>query len=613
MEAPLRARRPGPGAGLVGSIRFRVLLVFVLSLAAFSGALGYGLVQLREIGESLGVLDSGYLPLASVAAELEAVARQLDREHDRFAREDAARPVAGRRAGAGFFSSSLADGVEQGRTTTRDALETTADPDERKALENVLVLLDGIDEEREGYDDAFAAWLAARASGGADRVEVDGAALADLDTRRTRVLLSVSRFGDLVEGRIEMVSARTTQAQTRAFAVSGALAALAVLLAGLLAAVALFTLRPIGQLTTEVQRLAAGEHAGRLRVRGSDEVAALAREFNNMAEAVAERDRRLKERAEALDRLSERLRRVLDTNPSGLVVVDQGAVGMANPAAARMWGIAEGAPLPAALAALSTGRSEALPIADRRFDVEVVPFGENGSLLVGEDVTERLLDRERLARTERLALVGQMLAQITHEVRNPLNAMSLNAELLAEDVQDEEARAMLATISDEIGRLERLTGRYLELSRGRRAELSPADPLEIVRDVVRVEEAAFAREDVQVDITGDAGGVGELDVDAARRALRNVLLNAVEAGARGVQVRVSRRDGNVRIVVQDDGPGMSEDAVSQAFDPFFTTKTQGTGLGLAISRQELEDVGGELRCEATSASGSTFSIDLPVV
>ena len=98
MEGPLRPHGLEPG--LVGSIRTRVLLVFVLSLSAFSGALGYGLVQLRGIGESLAVLDSGYLPLAAVAAELEAVARQLDREHDGFAREEMARPVAGRRAGA---------------------------------------------------------------------------------------------------------------------------------------------------------------------------------------------------------------------------------------------------------------------------------------------------------------------------------------------------------------------------------------------------------------------------------------------------------------------------------------------------------------------------------
>ena len=74
-----------------------------------------------------------------------------------------------------------------------------------------------------------------------------------------------------------------------------------------------------------------------------------------------------------------------------------------------------------------------------------------------------------LARSERLALVGQMLAQITHEVRNPLNAMSLHAELLAEELADRgiegDPRAILGTISTEIGRLEQVTARYLDLSR----------------------------------------------------------------------------------------------------------------------------------------------------
>ena len=95
---------------VVGSIRFRVLAAFVFSLAAFSGALGYGLFQLRAIGGSLAVLDSGYLPLAAVAVELDALARQLDREHDGFAREES-RPVVGRRTSAEFFSASLGAGI----------------------------------------------------------------------------------------------------------------------------------------------------------------------------------------------------------------------------------------------------------------------------------------------------------------------------------------------------------------------------------------------------------------------------------------------------------------------------------------------------------------------
>jgi signal transduction histidine kinase/HAMP domain-containing protein len=595
----------------LGSIRVRILLAFALSLAAFTGALGYGLVQLRDIGEGLLVLDEGYLPIASVAAELEAVARQLDREHDRFARDEL-RPLPGHRANAAFFQDSLADGVVRGHGIVAAALALTTDPDERKALENMDDVLGDVDQQRVAYDAAFAAWLDARESASAEQVALDAAALSDLGTRRKELVAAVGLLSQLVEGRIEMVSARTSQAQTRAYAVSGALAGLAVLLAGVLAAVALVTLRPISRLTAQVQRVAAGEDVGRINVRGADEIALLAGEFNKMVEAVDERDRRLKERAEALDRLSLRLRRVLDTIRAGLVVVDQGTAAMANPAATRLWQVQESAALPPALASLQPGRHEALSLGDRLFDIDVVRFGEKGLLIVGEDVTQRLGDQERLARSERLALVGQMLAQITHEVRNPLNAMSLNTELLAEDLVDEEARAMLATIATEIARLEALTARYLELSRGRRPELSPADPTELVRDVIRVEEAALRQEGVTVEIVGDEGGVSELDVDALRRALRNLLLNAVEAGAKNIQVRVVRQGSALQVAVEDDGPGMSAERVRRVFEPFYTTKARGTGLGLAISRQEIEDVGGHVRCESAVGEGTTFVVEVPL-
>ena len=590
------------------SIRVRILAAFVLSLAAFSGALGYGLVQLRDIGEGLDALDSGYQPLARVSAELEAIARQMDREQDRSTREEP-RSLARYRSTTAFYSATLADGIRRGRAVAEAAQGRIRDPDEQVALADALDLLAEIEASRASYDETFAQWdeqpdLDERAT---------SRALADLDSRRSELILKVDAFAQVIERRIRMVSARTARAQSRAYAVSGTLAGLAVLLAGAMAGVALLTLRPIGQLTAQVQRLAKGDLVGRVQVRSRDEVGVLAREFNAMAEAVAERDRRLKERAEALDRLSLRLRQVLDTIQAGLVVVADGKAEMVNPAAVRLWGVEEGARLPPLLRALEPGRQEGRAAGDRRFDVDVVAFGERGTLVVGEDVTQRLRDRERLARSERLAVVGQMLAQITHEVRNPLNAMSLNAELLVEDLEGTDHHEVIVTITREIRRLEALTARYLELSRGRRPELTPIDPLELVRDVLRIEEVALRRDGVTVSVSGADTGVVDLDVDAVRRALRNLLLNAVEAGAHTVGMAVSRHDTRLRFTVTDDGPGMSDAQRARIFEPFYTTKARGTGLGLAISRQELEDVGGTIRVQPGEGGiGSVFEVEVPV-
>jgi signal transduction histidine kinase len=232
--------------------------------------------------------------------------------------------------------------------------------------------------------------------------------------------------------------------------------------------------------------------------------------------------------------------------------------------------------------------------------------------MVGEDVTERVQVRERLARSERLALVGQMLAQITHEVRNPLNAMSLNAELLAEEISGQEPQAMLATITGEIRRLELLTARYLDLSRRRQPNISPADPLALTRRALEVEEEVLKRAGVTATVSGSKSAVVSLDADALSRALRNLVRNAVEAGAKHIDIHVLQQPEEVRLTVTDDGPGLPQAQADQVFEPFFTTKAKGTGLGLAISRQELEEIGGQLLCTQADTGGAAFTMVLPL-
>ncbi len=590
------------------SIRARILSLFLLSVVAFAGAMGYGLSQLRVIGDGLEALDRCYLPLAGISAEVEAVVPYMERDGERFDRESL-RPLAGHRSNAALHSASMQDAIERSRGVMGDACQRLTSPEDATARADLLSHVNAIDIGLAAHDEAMEAWLSADDGDSA-------AALAQLRQKRAEMKRPIGLLAARIDGRIDTVSAQTRRARDRAYAVSGALAGLAVLFAAVLAAVALFTLRPINSLIKQVQRLGAGDYTDPdalpdLRGAG-EEVAVLAREFGAMAAAVAERDRRLSERAAALDLLSLRLRQILDTIHAGLVVIEDGSIEVANPAAGSTWGVAAGASLPGWMADLSPGCHEALPRGERQYDIEVVPFGARGLLIVGEDVTQRLEVRERLARAERLAVVGQMLAQITHEVRNPLNAMSLNAELLSEEIETSDGLEMLETITGEIRRLENLTGRYLTLSRRRISETTTEDPVAMVREVLRLEEEALRRSSVVATVTGEAGSLVDLDGDAMRRALRNVLLNAVEAGARTVSVSVTRTESEVVIEVADDGPGMDAGQTRQAFEPFFTTKAQGTGLGLAISRQELEEVGGRLECESTPGEGTRFWLVSPL-
>lgn len=588
------------------SIRARILAAFVLSLAALTGTLGYGIGQLQAVGHEIEAVNTGFLPMLQVGVELQAIVRQLDRDHDRLARESTG-PLAGRRANAALYRASLHDTVGKGRVRANNARRVLSVADDLAAIDAVIETLDEIERQATAYEEAVNTWLVAVAG---DAPTVAAAQLADLDRRRQALAAGAGRTAALIEGQVMRISHRTSLAQNQALVIYGALAALALLLSAALAGVALVSLRPIARLTEQVQRVAAGDLTQRIEIASQDEMGLLAAEFNTMSAAVAERDAHLSNRARALDALSERLRKVLDTISAGLLLVEEGQISMANPAAGALWGTAADTPLPAWLAAMAPGHYESHAHGRRLYTLDVAPFGQNGMLIVGEDVTERLAVQTRLARSERLALVGQMLAQITHEVRNPLNAMSLNAELLSDDIENPESKAMLATIIGEIRRLEHLTARYLDLSRRRSPDVHPADPLTLAKQVIMVEDEVLRRAGVQVTFHGETGTTIELDVDALTRALRNMVHNAVEAECTHLSITVSHSATETNIAIEDDGPGMTAEQVGRVFEPFFTTKAKGTGLGLAISRQELDDVGVLLSCASTLGEGTTFTVTI---
>jgi signal transduction histidine kinase len=246
-----------------------------------------------------------------------------------------------------------------------------------------------------------------------------------------------------------------------------------------------------------------------------------------------------------------------------------------------------------------------------------MPFGGNGVIVVAADVTEQRRALDRLARSERLALVGQMLAQITHEVRNPLNAMSLNAEMLADELDridpagTTDAGELLATVSGEIERLTHITAHYLQLARRPKATLAPENLPDLVADVARLLHAELAKAGVSLGVRGEPLPPQLVDGNQVRQALLNVVRNAVEAGARQLAIELRSDGDEVHLALTDDGPGMTPDEVERAFDPFFSTKTTGTGLGLAITRQILEDHDGTVRVVSAPGRGTTVTLVLP--
>lgn len=232
-----------------------------------------------------------------------------------------------------------------------------------------------------------------------------------------------------------------------------------------------------------------------------------------------------------------------------------------------------------------------------------------------ERMVSALSERDaQLRQSERLAAVGRLAAHVTHEVRNPLNSIRLNVELLQEDVADAapEAGRMLASIVREVDRLTDITDQYLRLVRLPEPKRVPTDLADLVRDVAHFLAPEMERANVTTELSLMSGTL-PLDDGQLRQALLNLCRNAREAMPEGGQLSLALTLASSEAVlrVSDSGSGIPESEREKIFDLFYTTKQHGTGLGLPLTQQIVAAHGGRIRCIEREGGGSTFEVWLP--
>ena len=222
---------------------------------------------------------------------------------------------------------------------------------------------------------------------------------------------------------------------------------------------------------------------------------------------------------------------------------------------------------------------------------------------------------------ERMATVGRLSLKVAHEVRNPIAAIELNAELVGDLVKErggadmEEAATLVTAIREQVNALDAITEEYLAFARFPRPQYDEDSVNEMVAALVEFVRPVAARQGSTVEATTDQT-VPPMAIDRTllRQSILNLVKNGLEALGRGGRLTVSTRrvDDHVEIAIQDTGPGIASDVGERLFEQFFTTKPQGTGLGLYISRQIIEEHGGTLRWESVPGAGTTFTATLPI-
>jgi len=299
---------------------------------------------------------------------------------------------------------------------------------------------------------------------------------------------------------------------------------------------------------------------------------------------------------------------------------------------------------------------------------EVGALAKEFNVMAGalQEREHRLIETERkAARAQRMAVMGRLAAQITHEIRNPLSSISLNAEILEEEIgqgsEGDEALKLTRLIQDEVDRLAEITEEYLQFARMPRLKLEREDVGDVVRSLVSLMTPECRKEDVVLKCDVPQSPVFVMiDENQFRRALLNILKNAREALSEGGEISIvvnlreapesTDREGKspekkeeegdtektfkhkatsngkmhdklsiednegrslVIIRITDNGPGIAEEKLSEIFEPFFSTKDKGTGLGLSITQQILMEHGAGINVIAGDGRGTTFEIMIP--
>ena len=234
----------------------------------------------------------------------------------------------------------------------------------------------------------------------------------------------------------------------------------------------------------------------------------------------------------------------------------------------------------------------------------------------GKMIEDLERSKENLTRAAKLAVVGEMAAAMSHEVRTPLGILRSSAQLLLrEPGLSDEGREVCGFIISETDRLNKLVTTLIDSARPRLPEFSATDIGELAQQCAGMLRAQADKKHIALDCDTAPGAIAACDAEQITQVILNLLLNAIQVLPEGgrIEVSVKAEDESILLTVADDGPGIPTEHLEQVFDPFFTQRAGGIGLGLSIVRQIVAAHHGEISVGTSAMHGAEFRLRLPVV
>jgi two-component system, NtrC family, nitrogen regulation sensor histidine kinase NtrY len=407
---------------------------------------------------------------------------------------------------------------------------------------------------------------------------------------------------------------------------------------------------PVQALATGTQRIASGDLGVRLRDESVDELGLLVRSFNSMAEDLEQGQERLKQVNIRLEKQNQELEErgqymmaVLNNVTAGVISLDSsGMISTVNRAAEAMLGLDSKALVgKSPIALLKSPYKEevqtmlqqvqnnpgsqwqrqlelSLRNRDLKLLVNVVALKsmdgtESGFVAVFEDITE-------LEKMQRMDAWREVARRIAHEIKNPLTPIKLSAQRLeqryAGQVGDTVFKECTQLIVTQVEHLQQMVQEFSSFAKLPEIVPREEDLVSLLEEVVAMFRNSHSTIHWVLHIENEVPR-SSFDREAMRRALVNLLTNAVEAldGGTGGQVAVVARSiqesGMIQVEIRDNGPGLSPEERSRMFEPYFSRKMGGTGLGLTIVKSIVTDHHGYVRVRPNTPAGTVFVLELP--